>query len=167
MSEVQKRFIFGWGGWEVMMVTIFLMMSIDKMQHGHTYSCTDTVNDMRAWHPLTHSLALPHKAPTWLPRPDPVLQSLSWPGQVDRDTTIAVLQCRFSRCRAHAHPVTRPTFAPTTHPVTHPTPASIAPDNHSSFTCSLNPDPASQSASSSGSGDDAPSSPAAKRRRFD
>ena len=36
--------------------------------------------------------------------------------------------------------LTRTTFAPTTHPVTHPTPASIAPNNHSPFTCSLNPD---------------------------
>ena len=70
----------------------------------------------------THPLVLTHtKSPTWLPRSDRVFQSLSWSGQVDRDTTIAVLQCRFSRCRAHVHPVTHPTPVSITSTITpHP-----------------------------------------------
>ena len=87
----------------------------------------------------THPLALTHtKDPTWLPRSDPVFQSLSWSGQVDRDTTVVVLQYRFSRCHSHMYPVDHPTFIPTTHPVTHPTSVSIVSDNHFTFVCSLN-----------------------------
>ena len=95
--------------------------------HSHWHAC------MTLTHSLTHSLSLAHaKAPTWLPRPDWVLQSLSWPGQVDRDSTIVVLQCRFSRYRAHIHTVT------------HPTPTSISPDKHSSFTIHVLPQPWAQ-----------------------